>query len=201
MVDVNTVSMLFAGGSVILLMSTIALVILAFGFPERELTKVIRTQIDEHGLRLAALVAVMATFGSLYYSEFAGFTPCKFCHYQRHAMYPLAVLLPLGVLRADDGVRIYGMVIAGIGCALASYHVRMQFWPGSVKASCSLDAPCTQRLVTVFGDVLKWPGTEDIYGNTVVGVSIPMMALSFFLGIIVLLGLIRTNALTNDAEE
>ena len=67
MVDVNTVSMLFAGGSVILLMSTIALVILAFGFPELELTKVIRTQIDEHGLRLAALVAVMATFGSLYY--------------------------------------------------------------------------------------------------------------------------------------
>ena len=70
-----------------------------------------------------------------------------------------------------------------------------------MKASCSLDAPCTQRLVTVFGDDLKWPGNEDIYGNTVVGVSIPMMALSFFLGIIVLLGLIRTNALTNDAEE
>ncbi len=201
MVDVNTVSILFAGGSVILLMATIVLVVLVLGFPDLEITKTIRNLLDEQGLRFAALVAVMATFGSLYYSEFAGFTPCKFCHYQRHAMYPLAVLLPLGVLRADDGVRIYGMVIAGIGFALASYHVRMQFWPSSVKASCSLDAPCTQRLVTVFGDVVKWPGTEDLYGNAVVGVSIPMMAWSFFLAIIVILGLIRTNAQANDSEE
>ncbi len=201
MVDVNTMSMLFASGSVILLIATLTLAILALGFPDLKITQTIRNHVDEHGLRLAALVAVMATFGSLYYSEFAGFTPCKFCHYQRHAMYPLAVLLPLGVLRADDGVRLYGMVIAGIGFALASYHVRMQFWPGSVKASCSLDAPCTQRLVTVFGDVLKWPGTEDIYGNIVVGVSIPMMAWSFFLAIIILLGLIRTNARISDAEE
>ena len=198
--DINSVSILFAGSSVLLLVSIIMLTILALGFPELEITRVLRKQIDEHGLRIAALAAVMATLGSLYYSEFAGFTPCKFCHYQRHAMYPLAVLLPLSVLRADDGVRIYGIVIAGIGFALASYHIRMQFWPGSINATCSLDAPCTQRLVTVFGDILKWPGTEDLSGNMVVGISIPMMAWSFFLAIIVILGLIRTKHWENEAE-
>ena len=92
MVDVNTVSILFAGGSVILLMATIVLVVLVLGFPDLEITKTIRNLLDEQGLRFAALVAVMATFGSLYYSEFAGFTPCKFCHYQRHAMYPLSLI-------------------------------------------------------------------------------------------------------------
>ena len=51
-------------------------------------------------LPLAAAVAVVATLGSLYFSEIADFPPCRLCWYQRIGMYPLAVVLPIARLAA-----------------------------------------------------------------------------------------------------
>jgi len=41
-------------------------------------------------LYTAWLVSVVATLGSLYFSEISGFIPCELCWYQRILMYPLA---------------------------------------------------------------------------------------------------------------
>ena len=50
-------------------------------------------------LWLAALVAIVTTLGSLYFSEVAHFIPCKLCWYQRIAMYPLSITLLIAALR------------------------------------------------------------------------------------------------------
>ena len=42
-----------------------------------------------NALSMAFLVALLATLGSLYFSEVAHFEPCRLCWYQRIAMYPL----------------------------------------------------------------------------------------------------------------
>ena len=63
----------------------------------------------------AALVAIVATLGSLYYSEIANFVPCRLCWYQRICMYPLAVILLVGVLRRDRGVRWYAATVCDRG--------------------------------------------------------------------------------------
>src|SRR5262245_58382863 len=56
---------------------------------------------------LAWIVATVATLGSLYYSEIANFVPCRLCWYQRICMYPLAVILLVGLLLRDRRVRWY----------------------------------------------------------------------------------------------
>lgn len=92
----------------------------------------------------AWLVATVATLGSLYYSEVANFVPCRLCWYQRICMYPLAVILLIGVLRRDRGVRWYAAPFVIVGAPLALYHWLVErvawFAEGS---SCSAEAPCS----------------------------------------------------------
>jgi disulfide bond formation protein DsbB len=121
-------------------------------------------------LWLAALVAVTAMAGSLYFSEEAGFIPCLLCWYQRIAMYPLAILLPIAAIRGDDAIRPYAATLAGIGAVIAAYHALLQRLPGLPSGSCSVDAPCTAIYIERFGFI-----------------TIPVMALAGFVTILTLL--------------
>lgn len=49
-------------------------------------------------LFLAWLQTVVAMVGSLYFSEIAHFAPCTLCWYQRICMYPLVIILTVGIL-------------------------------------------------------------------------------------------------------
>lgn len=121
-------------------------------------------------LPLAWAVAVVATLGSLYYSEIAHFVPCKLCWFQRIAMYPLAVTLGIATFRRDRGFRPYVLAHCAIGGAVALYHSFLQWFPPEGGSSfCTRDAPCTERYVWEFGFV-----------------SLPFMALTAFLLIAVL---------------
>jgi disulfide bond formation protein DsbB len=121
-------------------------------------------------LWLAALIAVTSMAGSLYLSEEAGFIPCLLCWYQRIAMYPLAILLPIAAVRGDDAIRPYAATLAGIGAVISAYHALLQRLPGLPSGSCSVDAPCTAIYVERFGFI-----------------TIPVMALVGFLSILTLL--------------
>ena len=121
-------------------------------------------------LGLAALVAIVATAGSLYFSEVAGYLPCALCWYQRIAMYPLAVVLPMAAVRADGAIRPYAAALAGIGAAIAAYHALLQRLPGLPSTSCSLDNPCSAIHFERFGFI-----------------TLPVMALIGFLTILTLL--------------
>ncbi|NNK91751.1 MAG: disulfide bond formation protein B [Acidimicrobiia bacterium] len=133
--------------------------------------------ISERELWLAAAVAVVSTLGSLYYSEIANFEPCRLCWYQRIAMYPLAVILPIAALRKDRGAWLYAAPLAAIGAVIAAYHYTIQRWPSLDSGGCSLDVPCSSAYV--------W--RQEIGPFTIEGISIPFMALSGFLLILVLL--------------
>ena len=109
--------------------------------------------------------------GSLWYSEVANFVPCELCWFQRIPMYSLAVLLTVAAVRRDQGIRVYGRWLAGIGLAISAWHVAVQRLPSlSGAATCSTDAPCTVMWVDTFGFL-----------------TIPTMAGFGFLAILVLL--------------
>src|SRR5947207_1902461 len=55
----------------------------------------------------AFLVAAVATGGSLFFSEIAGFVPCELCWFQRICMYPLSIVTLLAALRNDFRVARY----------------------------------------------------------------------------------------------
>lgn len=114
-------------------------------------------------LRLAALVALVATAGSLYFSEVRHFTPCVLCWYQRIAMYPLVVLLGIASVVDDRRVLRYVLPLAGIGALVSAYHYQLERFPDQETISCSASVPCTTVWFEQFGYI-----------------TLPMLALSAF---------------------
>lgn len=101
---------------------------------------------------LALLVAAASMVGSLYFSEVAHFTPCRYCWFQRIAMYPLVPILFVGAIRRDPGVRWYAAPIAVVGAAIAAYHVLIEWRPALDGGSCELSGPsCTYVWFREFG--------------------------------------------------
>lgn len=109
-----------------------------------------REQLNEVALPLAAIIAVGATLGSLYFSESAGFVPCELCWFQRIAMYPLAVILPIAALRRDRSIMLYSLVLSLIGLAISAYHIQLQLFPDQ-SSFCDAVNPCSGRWVEAFG--------------------------------------------------
>ena len=98
---------------------------------------------------LAWLVAVVATGGSLYYSEVANFEPCSLCWYQRIAMYPLVVILLVGAVTRDRFVARYALPLTIAGAILAVYNYLVQLFPG-IEVACSR-VSCSTVDVEAFG--------------------------------------------------
>ncbi len=129
-------------------------------------------------LWLAAGVATAAMLGSLYLSEIAHLIPCRYCWFQRIAMYPLAIILLIAAFRKDGFIRIYAATLATIGAAIAIYHRFIEIYPNLDSGSCSAVGPaCSTALILKFGFV-----------------SIPYMSASAFLLILTLLWADRVNA-------
>lgn len=107
----------------------------------------------------AIAVALTATAGSLYYSEVVGYAPCQLCWYQRFAMYPLPVILAIGLWpRAARITRVIGMVVAAVGAGIAFYHWLVERVPALAETtSCSLTVPCSVPWFTRLGFVtIAW---------------------------------------------
>lgn len=110
------------------------------------------TSISDSGVWLAWIVAVGATVGSLYFSEVANFTPCRFCWFQRIAMYPLTVILLVGALRKDPNVRWYAAPLAAIGAVISGWHSLIEWRPSLDNGECEFQGPsCTFVWFREFG--------------------------------------------------
>lgn len=88
-----------------------------------------------------AFVALLATVGSLYFSEIAGFLPCELCWYQRILMYPLVVILGVGAYESRGGVWKTGLPLSVLGAGVAAYHSYLQISP-SAASVCSVGGGC-----------------------------------------------------------
>lgn len=135
---------------------------------------------------VAWVIALVATLGSLYFSEIRGFRPCILCWYQRVCMYPLAVLLGIAALRGDLGIRVYVLPLAVIGGLTALYQNLETWGVVPVLRACTTDPSSSCGT--------PWP----VWGvgsplNTVI--TIPVLAMIAFTLIIVLLGWRRNRGL------
>ena len=137
-----------------------------------------------HAIRIAALVGVVTMLGSLYYSEIAGFVPCELCWYQRIVMYPLAVVLVVGVVSRAPNVVWFAAPFATIGPPLALYHWLVERVPALAEsASCSALVPCSVPYFEEIGFV-----------------TLAFMDLSAFLVIVVMLVTERTARRARQLE-
>lgn len=89
------------------------------------------------------LVALVATAGSLYFSEVANFAPCDLCWYQRILMYPLVVVLGVAAYEGRSGVWKTGLPLSVLGTGVAAYHTYIQLSPAGAVTECVIGVGCT----------------------------------------------------------
>lgn len=103
-------------------------------------------------LYIAWVVSIVATLGSLYFSEIRGFIPCELCWFQRIFMYPLTLILGIGTFQNDQSVRRFVLPMAIIGGSISLFHYLEQKVPGfSAIKPCSQGVPCTTQYINWFG--------------------------------------------------
>ncbi|HEY2420617.1 MAG TPA: disulfide oxidoreductase [Neobacillus sp.] len=103
-------------------------------------------------LLLAWVAAIIATLGSLYFSEVLQFIPCTLCWYQRIFMYPLAVILGIAVYRNDQGIYKYVLPLSIIGMLLSGYHTVLQKIPYLQQFEmCTTGVPCSKDYLNLLG--------------------------------------------------
>jgi len=117
------------------------------------------------------VVATSAVLGALFFSEVMRLPPCLLCWYQRIFMFPLVLLLPLGLFPFDRRIVRYALPLAAVGWAIALVHVLLTWGiiPESVTP-CTQGVPCGENPIVWFGFV-----------------SIPLLSLAAFTSIVALL--------------
>ncbi len=115
-------------------------------------------------LYAAWIVALIATVGSLFFSEVMQLPPCVLCWYQRIAMYPLVLVIAAGIVLRDRKVKFYALPLALSGLVISVYHNLLYY--GLIPDSIT---PCTQG-VSCTTVQIEWLGF----------ITIPLMALAAF---------------------
>jgi disulfide bond formation protein DsbB len=115
----------------------------------------------------AWIIALIATVGSLFFSEVMQLPPCVLCWYQRIAMYPLVVVIGVGIITRDSRFKYYALPICLIGLAISIYHNLLYYGilPESITP-CAEGVSCTSRQI-------EWLGF----------ITIPLLALAAFIGL------------------
>lgn len=120
---------------------------------------------------LAWGVATVATFGSLFMSEIADFVPCRLCWQERGFMYPLIFVLVAVAILKYWWLTWAAMIVPIIGAGISAHHVWVEIHPESESAQCKAGIPCSFKWIEEFGYV-----------------TIPVLALTAFVLIVLLLG-------------
>jgi disulfide bond formation protein DsbB len=124
---------------------------------------------------LAWATALVASLGSLFFSEVMKLPPCVLCWYQRIAMYPLVAIIGAGIILKDGRLRFYALPLSVTGFVISVYHNLLYYKviPDSIKP-CTSGVSCTAKQI-------EWLGF----------ITIPLLALTAFFIINVLLLLDR----------
>lgn len=141
----------------------------------------LRSALWGYELWAAFVVAALATGGSLFFSEIAGFVPCDLCWFQRICMYPLSLLLLFAAYHGDYRFARYLIPFPLVGGCVSVYHLLVENQVVSEPTACKIGgAGCAVKWINEFGYM-----------------TIPTLALTGFLLLIGFLSL----AAAGGAEE
>ena len=122
-------------------------------------------------LFLCWLIVSISTMGSLFFSHVMNFAPCVLCWYQRICLFPLILILAVGLFPLDKNVVKFALPLAIAGWLTAFYHNLL--YSGIISKNiqpCSQGVSCTEKYIDLFGFL-----------------TIPMLSLLSFSTIIALL--------------
>ena len=101
---------------------------------------------------LCWLIASISTLGSLFFSEIMKFPPCVLCWYQRICLFPLVLMLSMGLFSFDKSVVKFALPLALAGWFIAFYHNLLYsgIIPENIQP-CSQGVSCTEDYINLFG--------------------------------------------------
>ena len=123
------------------------------------------TKRQENVLLSMWVVSLVATLGSLYFSEIRQYVPCDLCWIQRIFMYPLVIIIGVAYVQKNVRIAATTMILAIIGGCISLYHYGLQklAFLAESAPSCG-QVPCT-------GQYINWLGF----------ITIPFLALTAFI--------------------
>lgn len=177
----NALAILTIAGDVFIILSVIMWLLSYQSKKVGEWLKKIYSSIDSRLILLALIISIISTGGSLFYSEIAGYDPCKLCWLQRIFMYPQVILLGIAYKKSDVSISTYSLSLSVPGLAIAVYHYIIQFFQSPLVACSTVgySVSCSDHFTLSYGYI-----------------TIPMMAVTAFMLMIIFM--IR---LKNKSEE
>ena len=99
----------------------------------------------ESALFLAWLLALIASLSVLFVGEVLGQAPCSLCWFQRAFMFPLVIVLGLGLWTHDRTAGRYGVALALGGAAFALWHLGLYYGliPEPIQRCTATGPSCT----------------------------------------------------------
>lgn len=119
----------------------------------------------ENGLLFIWIVSMIATLGSLYFSEIRGYEPCKMCWIQRIFMYPIVLMTTIAFIQKNARIALTTAVFAIMGGSVSLYHYGIQ------KIDFLSDSAPACGMVSCTGQYINWLGF----------ITIPFLALTAFI--------------------
>ncbi len=177
MFPVETLSYWLALGTIVI--QILAAVFLSLFFLQKKYPDLrdIASILQKWGLWVSLILAIGASAMTLFYSEVLGIEPCGLCWIQRVFLYPQILLFAIAIWKKDKNVADYSIAFSIVGGLTALYQHYLQMGGTSIlpcPASSSQAVDCAVRFVFEFGYI-----------------TFPMMALSLFAFLIVLMSFVR----------
>lgn len=165
--NVHYLNMLLGVGVILLqILSVVALVLLVYGKENKYLDL-----IKNNFIQIGFFITFSAVLVSTFYSEVLNYLPCFHCWVQRIFIFPQAILFAVAWFRKEASVLWYAIPLTVLGLADAIFlNYTYYFNPSSAPCDAS-GVSCVQRLISEFGGYI----------------SIPMLSLSGFVALAVLL--------------
>ena len=101
---------------------------------------------------LSWVMALMATLGSLFFSEVMKYPPCVLCWYQRICMYPMVLIILAGLFPLTKSLFRFSLPLLSLGWIIAFYHNLLYY-----KILPESAAPCVQG-ISCTSKHIEWLG-------------------------------------------
>jgi Disulfide bond formation protein DsbB len=125
--------------------------------------------IGKNSTALVFVVSLFALVGSLFYSNFVGFSPCELCWWQRVFLYPIPLITGIALLKKESTSFGYSVPLALVAGIIALYHSYVNLGGASILPCTAVGGECSRLYVMAFGYI-----------------TIPMMSLTVALYILLI---------------
>lgn len=100
------------------------------------------------------VVAGTSTLGALFFSEVMELPPCVLCWYQRIFMFPLVLLLPVGLFPFDGRIVRFALPLTAVGWLVSLFQLLLGagLIPEAIRP-CTEGVPCSEVQIEWLGFV------------------------------------------------